>query len=508
MNRRQRARRALGLGLPRVELLEAKQLLAANVISGFVINDANHNGLFGPSEVPLPGSTIKLLNSKGTVIGASTVGADGSYSFNVDQSVSTAPTTLTQTITFPTATTPTVLSQATPQFNPALGTLTSVDVINAATVTDQIQTENQAAQPRTLVGTVSGSVTTTGPGVTGLVANTVDTVTFNASAFDGMLDFGGTSGHDFGLRSQSTTQSLTITDPATLASYIGTNNVSFVNTTNSLSGVVGSGNVVNAISTVAGGTVTVVYHYTPTNMIQPGNYIIVQAKEPVGFTNGLNSSNGTVLVNSPGSNMIPVTVTTTTTTYPGNDFGENAIPQPISSLSGSVFFDANNDGVREPSEFGIAHVTVNLTGTTTTGQPVSQIATTDDFGNYHFSGLLPGTYSLMEVQPPIFIKGKDHLGTLGGVKSKGLFSAIPVPALVNGVSYDFGELARAGCKLLGLTQFHIKPGHKLAPSQIGPEIRLYFPSLVPLITAGTGTVQPFHAHAATHAVVLSRRGRS
>jgi hypothetical protein len=488
----------------RVELLEARELLAANVISGFVFHDTNHDGLFQPTESPLAGSTIELHNSVGTVIGTTTAAADGSYSFTVDQSVNPAPQTQTQSITFPDALTPASRTGTVAQFDSNLGTLTSVDIISMASVTDQIRTENQDAAPHTLVGTVSGTVTTTGPGVSGLIVNTTDTVSFNASAFDGTIDFAGTSGHDFGLRTQTQTQTQTITNPASLAAYTGTGNVTFTQATDSLSGVSGSGNVINSISTTAGGMVTVVYHYTPSLMIQPGNYTIVQTKEPVGYTNGLNSSNGVVLTATPGNNTIPVTVTTATTMYPNNDFGENQFP---SSLAGSVFFDANNDGVRESKEFGLANVTVYLTGTDNLGAPVFQVATTDTFGNYHFTSLQPGTYALTEVHPAIFIKGKDHIGTLGGTRTPGKFSSITVPADANGVAYDFGERAKPGCKLLGLTQYHINPGHKLAPSQIGPEIRFYLPSLVPLITAGgtaTMTNVPLVGHHVPTATVARK----
>jgi len=509
MNRHMRTRRRAGIGSLRIEQLESRQLLASNVISGFVFNDANHDGLIGPGETVLAGSTIELVNSKGVVIGTTTVGADGSYSFTVDQSVSTNPATQTQTITVPETSSPFTLNETVPQFDPSLGTLTSVDVTSAVKANDHVQIENTDTAAHTLTDIVNVAVSASGPGLglSGLVVGTTDRVTFDATAFDGKLDFAGTSGQDFGVRTQTATASRTITDPAALGSYAGVGTIPFTVVSTSLANATGGGNVVQSTTTTASAAITVVYHYVPSNMIQPGNYTIVQTKEPQGFINGLNSSNGTVLTGSPGSNTIPVTVTSGTTTYPNNDFGENQFPVPApspGSLAGSVFFDTNNNGVRDSSEFGIANVIVTLTGTTTAGQGVTRVATTDDFGNYSFTTLSPGTYTLTETPPTAFIKGKDHLGTLGGVKTTGQFSSIVVTPLAAGLSYDFGELARSGCKLLGLTQFHIRPGHKLLASRIGPEIRFYVPSLVPLITSEGAVAQPLRTHAASPAPALPR----
>ena len=53
----------------RVESLEPRMLLACNVISGFVYDDANKNGLFDPGESPIANSTIELRNASGVVVG-------------------------------------------------------------------------------------------------------------------------------------------------------------------------------------------------------------------------------------------------------------------------------------------------------------------------------------------------------------------------------------------------------------------------------------------------------
>src|SRR5207247_5126754 len=52
------------------------------------------------------------------------------------------------------------------------------------------------------------------------------------------------------------------------------------------------------------------------------------------------------------------------------------------SLSGTVFSDANTNGVQEAGEEGLTGVTITLTGTSTNGTAVSLTTTTDPNGNY------------------------------------------------------------------------------------------------------------------------------
>jgi hypothetical protein len=120
-------------------------------------------------------------------------------------------------------------------------------------------------------------------------------------------------------------------------------------------------------------------------------------------------------------------------------------PPPGASLSGSVYVDNNVNGVRDASEAGIANVTIILTGTDSQGHAVSLTTTTDEAGNYSFTGLLPGTYQLFEVQPGGVDDGADTVGTVNGVPRGSLVAndtigGITLAAGENGVHYDFGEI--------------------------------------------------------------------
>lgn len=123
---------------------------------------------------------------------------------------------------------------------------------------------------------------------------------------------------------------------------------------------------------------------------------------------------------------------------PGNNFSE---VQPA-SIAGNVYFDASNDGVRDPGESGISGVTVELTG------PVNRTTTTDANGAYRFDGLPPGEYTVTEIQPQGWDDGLDTRGTVDGA-GRGDDSANDIIASIQlvpgdaGIEYNFGEIAPA-----------------------------------------------------------------
>ncbi len=77
-----------------------------------------------------------------------------------------------------------------------------------------------------------------------------------------------------------------------------------------------------------------------------------------------------------------------------NYFG--ALPFP--RIHGHVFHDANNDSTKDWGEVGVAGVTVRLSGAT------ADTVLTDSLGNFTFSGLLVGSYSVAIDAPTGWIK--------------------------------------------------------------------------------------------------------
>jgi len=113
---------------------------------------------------------------------------------------------------------------------------------------------------------------------------------------------------------------------------------------------------------------------------------------------------------------------------------------PLSSLSGFVYFDANNDGLRESGEPGVGNVTLTLSGSNDLGQNVSLTTTTAASGAYSFPNLRPGTYTITETPPPQFNNGKTSAGSLGGTAGANTIGSINLGAGFDGIDYNFGEL--------------------------------------------------------------------
>ena len=113
-------------------------------------------------------------------------------------------------------------------------------------------------------------------------------------------------------------------------------------------------------------------------------------------------------------------------------------PQP-GSLSGFVYCDTNNNGIKEAGEAVLSGITITLTGTDING-PVNKNTTTDGNGFYIFKDLMPGVYKITETQPAGVNDGLDTVGTLGGDTTNDMFANIPLPSLGQGTNYNFGEL--------------------------------------------------------------------
>jgi SdrD B-like domain len=96
--------------------------------------------------------------------------------------------------------------------------------------------------------------------------------------------------------------------------------------------------------------------------------------------------------------------------------GGTTNPTGNASLSGSVIFDANQNHVfTDPGDHGISGVTITLQGVNDLGLNVVLTTTTDMNGNYTFTGLRAGTYTIQETQPAGLSDGLNYVGTVNGV---------------------------------------------------------------------------------------------
>jgi uncharacterized repeat protein (TIGR01451 family) len=179
--------------------------------------------------------------------------------------------------------------------------------------------------------------------------------------------------------------------------------------------------------------------YQFTNL-RPGTYNVLQ-DEPAGWLDGKDtagSTGGTVTNDQIAGVSLAAGINST-----NNNFGELA----PSSLSGFVYVDANNNGIKDAGEAPIAGVTITLTGFTDQG-PITAQATTDPTGFYQFQNLRPGNYAIVETQPANYLNGQDTVGTQGGSSATDTFSNIVLPAGVAGINNNFGEQTNADLSIV------------------------------------------------------------
>ncbi len=109
-----------------------------------------------------------------------------------------------------------------------------------------------------------------------------------------------------------------------------------------------------------------------------------------------------------------------------------------SSMSGFVYVDGNNNGVRDAGEVGIPGVQITLRRTDATGTPDKVILTGND-GSYSFANVTPGTYSIIESHPTAFVDGTDSAGSTGGTAANDSITGMVVAGGTTGTNYNFGE---------------------------------------------------------------------
>jgi VCBS repeat-containing protein len=134
----------------------------------------------------------------------------------------------------------------------------------------------------------------------------------------------------------------------------------------------------------------------------------------------------------------------------GVNFGNH---EPLDfSIGGTVFNDANKDGVRDPSEVGVSDVMVfldaNSNGVLDAGEPSTASSvdlfytpTTNELGTYSFTHLARGTYHVVELVPSLLSGTPDAVRT--NIVTIGPNSPADVnfadqyrPSEIHGIVYD------------------------------------------------------------------------
>jgi protocatechuate 3,4-dioxygenase beta subunit len=227
-------------------------------------------------------------------------------------------------------------------------------------------------------------------------------------------------------------------------------------------------------TTDAAGNYSFGLHYN----LKPGTYRVVEGPA-AGYPYDVGAVPGTVEGVATGGTLAadPKNVLTEITVPLGDQHAINydfAEAKPA-QISGYVYHDRNDDGLRQSGEEGLGGVRVQiipistivpqatLTTTTSTGGP-------NGAGYYEFTNLAPGTYRIVELdQPAGFLDGKDAAGTISGVT---VGAAVNPGDQINGillksenvgVEYNFGEIQLGSIR--GWVSISTPDGDCLGPTE-------------------------------------------
>jgi hypothetical protein len=220
-----------------------------------------------------------------------------------------------------------------PRFNTALGTLEEVRVSMTGHIEGTARYENVDTSPSTITLDFNASLKVKRPDNNAVLLSStpsfhrVDSV----GAFDGVLDFGGTSGATYSAISTNATSDFVPTMPlvpADLALFVGAGNVVFTITADGHTAAAGSGNLISGFTQRASAVLTVTYTYTPP---------FIQDCNGNGILDSIDIANHT----SPDCNHngIPDSCELL-----GNDCNDNHIPDECDLAAGTMT-DLDGDGL-------------------------------------------------------------------------------------------------------------------------------------------------------------------
>jgi SdrD B-like domain len=404
-----------------IETLEDRSVPSAT-ISGFVYNDANNDGLKQPGESGIGGVQVVLNNPAGSTL-TTTTAADGSYQFTLPDTPG-QPGSATVGATLNLASLDSTPATATvAQFNPALGQLTSVEIIDNSSLNSSVKVENLAASSDTMTVAVAGSLTLQGTGLSPLdLAFTPPDDTAEVAGYAGSgtpIDFTGANSHDFGTQTFNNSKTLVLDGNSTdLSAFEGTGTLNLSLTGEGTTALTAGSDGILQYGTSGQANVEVIYNYQPPNSFPPVTVTVEQpGNPPQGYLPGLlTAGNVTPIPGSVGQTTLPPVTLTGGSTVTNYNFGE-ILP---SEIKGFVYYDANDNGSMDNGETGVGNVPVTLTGTNDLGQQINVTQVSGADGSYDFSGLRPGNYTVSRGTAPAgYLDGKANVGTPGNGQVNG-----------------------------------------------------------------------------------------
>lgn len=212
-----------------------------------------------------------------------------------------------------------------PKFNPALGTLISIQFTLSGNVQGSANAESLDASPSIVNTQSSANITLTRPDLTVLVVTTpIANFSDAFTAFDGAIDFAGTSGVSHTGINVSDSDSAISPPPVTdLALFTGAGNIVLPVTAVGTSQANGAGNLITQFSTSAAASVEVCYTYevnTPPVFTEPtcGSTYMASAGVPFSIQICAADSNTDAVVTLSSGSLPPGATLTPTLPTSGN----------------------------------------------------------------------------------------------------------------------------------------------------------------------------------------------
>ncbi len=454
----------------------------STTVNSRVFADANRNGIIDGGEVGIANAQVQLFDASGTLLGTATSDANGNFSFSSSLGHSSA------SAVYNTALQVGAMYQLRVQSNaaPAIAVVVSSPAGSTASTTYSSLARGPASASiggRTFTDdNGNGRFDAGEAGVDNVTVNLLDngglTVGTQVTAGGGLYNFAGIAAGTYRVQFDSTTLPVGNIFTTQHAAGSNANNDSDANPANGQSDpiIVATGDTVNNIFAGVyipvvigdfvfadannngvqdkgeGGQANVVVNLLDTNgkvvstqtttgnglylfSAAPGSYQ-VEFLAPAGSNFSAKNQGGNATLDS---NADPLTGRTGLVAYTSGDFdvdidaGVTSAVGGTASIGNFVFFDANQNGIQDATEFGLPNTKVNLLdskGTFITS------TTPDGFGKYSFSGLAAGSYIVEFIPTAAFfaITAKNQ-----GIDPKADSDADPITGRTSVITLTAGE---------------------------------------------------------------------
>jgi len=212
------------------------------------------------------------------------------------------------------------------------------------------------------------------------------------------------------------------------------------------SGDVGLGGVTVTLSGIAAGGAAVsettttdqTGHYCFSDLL-PGAYQVADTN-PSGYAAEVANPGSTGGVSADADTLTTIPI------VPGADSESNNFGKTVpAKLCGVVYSDANADKSLDTGDAPLGSVTVTLSGSDTHGNPVSQTTSTNSSGQYCFTNLPGGTYTVTDSTPPGYTAEVSNPGSTGGTSTNAdTLSSISLPVGGDSEGNNFGKIVPPG----------------------------------------------------------------